>query len=248
VNDATHATFRFHAELNAFLPAARRDREFSCTCARSATAKHMIEALGVPHTEVALVLVNGAAASLAHRICDGERLDVYPAEAARELGQLAGGPREQDMPTRFIADVHLAGLARLLRLAGFDTMCEKHLGDEEIVAIALREDRCVLSRDVELLKRRNVRSGCYVHALKPAGQFREIVRRLELAERIRPFSLCMVCNTPLHAASRAEVLETLPASVREQYQDFTRCERCGRVYWQGSHWRRMQQMLAAADV
>jgi hypothetical protein len=72
------ATFRFYAELNDFLAPERRGREFTCRCARAATTKHMIEALGVPHTEVELVLVNGESVGFERALGDGDRVAVYP--------------------------------------------------------------------------------------------------------------------------------------------------------------------------
>ena len=71
-------TFRFYAELNDFLAPERRQREFACPCARAATTKHMIEALGVPHTEVELVLVNGVSVGFDHLLKQDDRVAVYP--------------------------------------------------------------------------------------------------------------------------------------------------------------------------
>jgi uncharacterized protein len=237
------ATLRFHAELNAFLPATRRDSEFRCACAADATVKHVIEALGVPHTEIGLVVVDGAVASLGQRVREGARIAVYPAHAATETPTLPALPVASPMSTRFIADAQLGALARLLRLAGFDTRYENSLDDTAIVAIARREGRCVLSRDVDLLKRRDVQAGCYVRALKPQAQLQEIVHRLGLAGHARPFSRCLACNEPLRAVAKADVVECLPQSVGEQHERFTRCDACGRVYWEGSHWQRMRQLL-----
>lgn len=240
------ATFRFHGELNDFLPPPRRRRDFAAGCAREATAKHMIEALGVPHTEVALILVNDEPAGLDHRLRDGDRVAVYPGFQAPGV---APPPRPGDRPPdrpRFIADAHLGGLARLLRLAGFDTLYDNGIQDRDLVALAHDQGRVVLSRDVELLKRREVGHGCYVHALKPEAQFREIVARLDLAGGARPFSLCLSCNAPLRPVAKARVLERLPERVRERHERFATCPVCGRVFWEGSHWRRMTAVLARA--
>ncbi len=238
------ATFRFYEELNDFLPPARRKRDFACACARDASVKHMIEALGVPHTEVELILVNGESVGFAHRLQDGDRIAVYPKFEAfdiRPLLRLRAQPLRQ---IRFVADAHLGGLARLLRLAGFDTLYDNHFQDDAIVRIAAAEQRIVLSRDVELLKCRDISHGCYVHALQPAQQFRELVQRLDLAAGARPFSLCLECNAPLRPIAKADVLHRLPPRVREEQQRFSTCDVCRRVFWEGSHWRRMSAVLA----
>lgn len=239
------ATFRFYEELNDFLPTERRRQEFVAVCAESATTKHMIEALGVPHTEVELILVNGESVGFDHRLQDGDRVAVYPKFEALDVTPLLR-VREQPLRTpRFVADAHLGALARLLRRAGFDTLYDNRYQDREIADIAARDGRIVLTRDRELLKLRRITHGCYLHALKPVQQFREIMDRLDLARRARPFSLCLVCNAPLRAIDKAAVLERLPPSVRDSHDRFTTCDVCHRVFWEGSHWRRMQAMLNA---
>src|SRR5574338_1470785 len=175
------ATFRFYEELNDFLPPERRKQEISVRCARAATTKHMIEALGVPHTEVELVLVNGESVGFERVLRDGDRVAVYPKFEAFDVTPLLRVRERPLRVTRFVADAHLGGLAHLLRLTGFDTLYDNHYADEEIEAIAAREARIVLTRDREPLKRRTITHGCFVHALKPALPMAEIFDRLDLA-------------------------------------------------------------------
>lgn len=237
------ATFRFYGELNDFLARARRGHAFSTPCAREATTKHMIEALGVPHTEVELILVNGESSGLERLLEEGDRIAVYPRFASFDLGALA---RLQDRPPgrmRFVADAHLGGLARLLRMAGFDTIYANTIHDDEIEERAMEEGRVVLTRDRELLKRRGIDYGCYVRALHAQAQLEQVFRRYGLAERARPFTLCLHCNAPLRSVPKAEVLDRLPPTVRALQQEFNTCDCCHRVYWKGSHWKRMAGML-----
>jgi len=237
------ATFRFYEELNDFLAPARRRREFTVPCAQAATTKHMIEALGVPHTEVELILVNGESADFSLQLQDGDRVAVYPRFEAMDVTPLL---RVRDTPlreTRFVADAHLGGLAHLLRMLGFDTLYDNHFEDDAIVAIGEQDGRIVLTRDRELLKRRAVTHGCYVHALKSEDQLREIVERLDLARSARPFTLCLHCNAPLRPVDRADVIDRLPPRVCERYARFSTCDACGCVYWEGSHWRNMRRLL-----
>lgn len=237
------ATFRFYEELNTFLPPARRKRAFESACAQNATAKHMIEALGVPHTEVELILVNDESVGFDRLLQDGDRVAVYPKFEALDVTPLL---RVREFPLRtmhFVADAHLGGLSHLLRMAGFDTLYDNHYHDSEIAAIAEKENRIVLTRDIELLKRRTITHGCYVHALKSTQQFKEIFDRLDLARSAEPFTLCMHCNAPLHAIDKALVEGRLPPRVRQHYQRFSTCDVCHRVFWEGSHWRSMQTLL-----
>lgn len=235
--------FRFYEELNDFLPLQRRKRDFDATCARGATTKHMIEALGVPHTEVELILVNGESVGFDRLLDDGDRVAVYPKFEAFDVSSLL---RVRDAPlrvVRFVADAHMGGLAKLLRMAGFDTLYDNGFDDNEIAAIARREARIVLSRDRDLLKRREITHGCHVRALNPRQQLREIYQRLDLANMSRPMTLCLRCNAPLRAIDKQLVLDQLPPSVRESKQEFSTCDVCRRVFWEGSHWRKMRDLL-----
>jgi uncharacterized protein len=242
------AIFRFYEELNDFLPPERRKQEFTSTCARAATTKHMIEALGVPHTEVELVLVNGESVGFDRILEEGDRVAVYPKFEALDITPLLRVRERPLRVTRFVADAHLGGLAHLLRMAGFDTLYDNYFADPEIERIAAADGRIVLTRDRELLKRRTITHGCYVRALKSAQQFQEIFERLDLAGSARPFTLCLHCNAPLSAIAKAEVEDRVPPGVFERYSRYSTCVLCRRVYWEGSHWRRMTALLGEVMV
>ena len=237
------ATFRFYGELNDFLARARRGHAFATPCARAATTKHMIEALGVPHTEVELVLLNGVPRGLDDILEEGDRIAVYPRFTTLSVADVARLEQRPPGRVRFVADAHLGGLARLLRMAGFDTIYRNTLNDAEVEAIALIEARAVLTRDRALLKRRGIAWGCYVRALKAEEQLREVVERFGLADRMRPFTLCLSCNAPLRCATKAEVLDRLPPRVAATQDAFSTCDCCHRVFWKGSHWQRMAGVL-----
>lgn len=238
------ATFRFYEELNDFLAPARRRREFSVPCARAATTKHMIEALGVPHTEVELILLNGESVGLDRLLRDGDRVAVYPKFEAFDITPLLRVRAQPLRRTRFVADVHLGALAHLLRMMGFDTLYDRGLADDEIARLAAAQDRIVLTRDRDLLKRRCITHGCYVHALRPQQQLRELFARLDLGRSARPCTLCPHCNAALQAVDPSAVERLLPPGVRERCAAFHRCEACGRVFWEGEHWQRLRALLA----
>jgi uncharacterized protein with PIN domain len=244
----TTAHFRFYEELNDFLPPERRQREFAVPCAQAATVKHMIEALGVPHTEVELILINGASVGFDRLLQDGNRVAVYPRFEALDITPLLHVRERPLREPRFVADCHLGGLARLLRMAGFDTLFRNDFADPELAALSINEQRILLTRDRELLKRREITHGCYVHALKPVRQLQEIVQRLDLAGASQPFSLCLECNARLRPIDKMQVIDRLPPSVRTGRDKFFTCERCQRIYWQGTHWQRMRALLACAGI
>ncbi|WP_091912746.1 Mut7-C RNAse domain-containing protein [Chitinasiproducens palmae] len=228
--------FRFHGELNRFIAPARRGRWSSYRSVGTASLKHAIEALGVPHTEVGVVHVDGTPCQLDARLSDGARLDVHPVAAH------AGDDDSARLP-RFIADAHLGALAEWLRLAGFDTLYDNFYQDDAIAELAMRESRIVLTRDRELLKRRAIARGAYVHAQRPELQLREVMARFALAQRAQPFRLCLRCNVPLRSLSVEEAGPRVPPRVRERCTRFTTCPACNRVFWEGSHWRRMRALM-----
>ena len=237
------ARFRFSGELNDFLAPQRRSREFEHRCARAATVKNAIEALGVPHTEVELILVNGCTVDMTYRVQDGDRVDVSPKFEDAGLEPRLHIRAPLPAPARFIADSQLGALARLLRILGFDTVYDNGYADHEVRRCAAEEERIILTRDRELLKCRTVTHGCYVHALEPRAQLREIVQRLGLAANMRPFTLCVHCNLPLVRVAKEEVLGQLPPMVAERHEQFHTCAGCRRVYWKGTHWERLRRVL-----
>lgn len=237
------ATFRFYEELNDFLPRERRKRDVVYRCARAATVKNAIEALGVPHTEVELILVNGESVDFSQLVGEGDRVSVYPKFEAFDIGALLKVRERPLRELRFVADAHLGGLARMLRMLGFDTLFSNDFADERIRMLGACEGRVVLTRDRELLKARSITHGCYVHALRPQDQLREVVERLQLASSVKPFTLCLHCNLPLAPIQKEAIEERLSPRVAALHQRFHWCAGCDRVYWEGSHWARMREML-----
>lgn len=235
-SDGARAWFIFDDALAPLLASFARGRRFEHCCARAATLKQAIESLGVPHTETGRIVVNGAPATLSRIVRDGDAIEVYAPRPADDVGP---------MPA-FIADAHLGGLARLLRMLGFDTLYDNHYADPTIIEIASREPRTILTRDLELLKSRDVLRGAFVRARKPEAQLRETVARFGLLPRARPFSLCLHCNLALQAVPSIDVAPRIPAAIAARYAAFRRCPGCERVYWPGSHWLRMRDMLNAA--
>jgi uncharacterized protein with PIN domain len=240
------AELRFYEELNDFLPEERRKRPIAVEVDRARSVKDAIESLGVPHTEVDLVIVDGRSVDFGHLLRGGERVAVYPMFEALDVAPLVRlRPRPLREP-RFVADTHLGKLARHLRMAGFDTLYGTDWDDDRIVAISNRERRTILTRDRAMLRRRDVERGYCVRAVESEAQLAEVVERLQLERLVRPFTRCRECNTPLEDADRAALLDRLPEKVRGLYERFKRCPTCARVYWEGSHYARMRDTLARA--
>jgi uncharacterized protein with PIN domain len=237
------ARFSFDPALSPFLEKLHRGAPFEYDCARAATLKNAIEALGVPHTEVELILLNGESVGFDALLLDGDRVAVYPTFEAFDVTPLLQLRDEPLRATRFVADAHLGGLAHLLRMMGFDTLYDNAFADDAIERLAIAEQRIVLSRDRELLKRRGITHGMYVRALHSPQQLRDVFERLQLARSARLFTRCLHCNGPLTAMAKADALPRVPPRVAAHYERFSECAQCARVYWEGSHWRRMRALI-----
>lgn len=238
-------TLRFYAELNDFLPAGRRRRDWALACETPAPVRHLIEACGVPHTEVELIVKGGESIGLEAPVEDGDRIAVYPMFEAFDVRPvLRLRPRPLRRP-RFLADAHLGALARGLRMLGFDTLWHNDLGDAALVRLAGDEGRILLTRDRQLLMRRGLTHGCYLRQGTARAQLADLIRRLQLCAEIAPFTRCMACNGPIVPAEPAAVGTLVPPAVYGRQQAYWRCEGCARVYWKGSHWAAMQRRIGA---
>jgi uncharacterized protein with PIN domain len=216
-------SLRFCGTLDELLPRGRRN-PVVVAAPEGATAGAIIEDLGVPHTEIGVLEAGGRAVPLTFRPADGDALVVHPVDVLA---------RQPGTRPRFVLDVHLGRLARYLRLLGFDAAWSRDSADADLAAAAAREDRILLSRDRGLLKRREVRQGCLVRSQEPRRQLDEIAERYRLGVRLSPFSRCLVCNASLIPAADAPTDPRVTGG----------CPSCGRHYWRGSHWQRLNAIV-----
>jgi uncharacterized protein with PIN domain len=237
-------SFRFYAQLNDFLAPARRGERFAHVLQNVTSVKDAIEALGVPHPEVDLILINGVAEDFATHLHDGDDVSVYPSFRSLDVAGLRrAGPNPPD-PVRFALDDHLGKLVSLLRLAGFDAVTVRE--DVDLANTAARENRVALTRDVALLKRSVVRHGYWVRQTNPQRQLAEILERFGLIDRMDPFTRCLRCNTALVRADADAVADRLLPRIRLGFREFRRCPGCERIYWRGSHYEPLRRVLERA--
>ena len=239
---------RFYAELSDFLPAGKRHRTFVHAFTGTPSVMDTIEAIGVPHTEVDVILVDDRSVGSAHRLTGGERVAVYPTFERFDVSPLIRLRPRPLRVTRFIADVHLGTLARYLRLLGFDTIWQRDLDDEIIIDTASDEQRIILTRDKGILRNGRVTRGYWLRATDPDAQIDEVVRALDLSGSLRPYTRCMECNGALESIGRLQAARAVPLQVFLVYRDFSRCSACARVYWRGSHETKLNAIVERAKV
>jgi uncharacterized protein with PIN domain len=238
-----HAHFRFYEELNEFLPQNRRKTEFVYEFNGAPSVKDAVEAIGVPHVEVDLILVNGTSVSFSRKLSDGDRVAVYPTFESFDISAVTRLRPEPLREPRFILDVHLGRLAKYLRLCGFDSLYSKFFEDREIIETAQRERRIILTRDRQLIKNSRVTHGYWIRSQNHNEQLTEVFRRFDLGERLALFSRCINCNTLLEEVRKEEIIDRLQADTCRYFSKFTRCPGCDRIYWEGSHYDNMKRII-----
>lgn len=236
------AHFRFYGALNDFLPSAPRQSEVQYSFWGRPAVKDAIEAQGVPHPEVDLIVIHGTAVSFERRLEAGELVSVYPWIETIPRPEGALRPPWPD-PLRFVCDVHLGQLARYLRMMGIDTWYETDCSDPKLARIADEQTRILLTRDLGLLKRGQVRRGAFIRAQAPRQQLAEVVDRFPFEGHVDPLTRCLECNLPLREASSRAVEDQVPPRALEEYDHFVQCPSCEQVFWEGTHVERMHRLI-----
>lgn len=236
-------TIRFYEELNDFLPKEKRKVRFEQKFFGRESVKDLIEAIGVPHTEVDLILVNGKSVNFNYILQDKDDVSVYPVFESFDIKDIQHLRPKPLREPKFVLDVHLGKLARYMRMLGLDTFYKNDLQDEEIVHISLTENRTILTRDVGLLKRGNVTHGYYVRNAEIKKQLDEIVNRFQLENEIKEFTRCIECNSLLKSIEKEKIVDQLPPKVRKYYNEFFICPNCSKIYWNGSHVEDMLRVI-----
>ncbi len=236
------AFVRFYEELNYFLPKEKKKVRFEHNFKGSPSVKDMIESLGVPHCEVDLILVNGTSVDFKYLVKDKDNISVYPVFESLDIKKVQHLRAEPLRLPKFILDVHLGALAKYLRMFGIDSLYRNNFSDKELIKISLEERRTILTRDISLLKNGNVMRGYFVRNIIPEEQAKEIIIRFDLRRKIKKFSRCLECNSNLIEIEKEKIINQLPPKVRAVQNKFYICEKCNKLFWQGSHFNNMNVM------
>ena len=238
------AAFRFYEELNDFLPESQRKSTIAYFYNGHPAIKDPIEALGVPHTEVDLIIANGHSVGFSYQLQDRDRIAVYPVFESFDISPIVKLREKPLRRSAFVLDVQLGKLSRLMRMLGFDVLYRNDYDDPEVVRISLDQGRIILTRDRRLLYAKVITHGYWIRAVTAFEQIEEVLKRFDLYSQIHPFHRCLLCNTVLELVEKEEILDQLEPKTRRYYQKFYQCPACHRIYWEGSHLEHMRGTLA----
>lgn len=239
------AFFRFYEELNDFLPSEKRKLRMPYHFSGKPSIKDAIEAQGIPHPEVDLIIVNGDSVGFDYHLRDGDQVAVYPVFESFDITPIVKLRKTPLRVSRFIVDVNLGKLARQLRMLGFDTLYDNRFKDRTVAEIASREQRIVLTRDRRLLQARIITHGYWVRSPLPDEQIREVIKRFDLFSQMAPFQRCFECNGLIQAVEKGQIIDRLQPKTKQYYEAFYICPDCGRIYWEGSHFARLRPTVEA---
>ncbi len=217
------AKFRFYAELNDYLPENRVKQTFEKEFDPQESIKHIVESMGIPHTEVDLILVNGVPVGFSSHLIDGDMVSIYPVFESFDISPVNRLRPEPLREPRFILDTHLGKLASYLRMLGFDTLYNNRAEDRDLAEISCREHRILLSRDRGLLMRNIVTHGHLIKETDPTKQLMEVIQRFQLINKVQPFRRCLTCNGLLQDVQKDAILDHLQPHTRLVYENFFQC-------------------------
>ncbi|WP_018614243.1 Mut7-C RNAse domain-containing protein [Segetibacter koreensis] len=237
------AVFQFFLTLNDFLPATNKYKPFRYNFKGTPAIKDAIEAIGIPHTEVDFIIVNGSPVNFTFKLTNNDTVEVYPANANTPFVKSHSLSPTLNYPITFVADVQVGRLARALRILGFDTLYKNDFSDKFIVEIAEIEQRVVLTRDIGLLKHKSIKWGYWLRSQTVEKQLQEVVNRFNLLPEVSLFQRCLSCNGEIKKVEKESVLKELPPKTIQFFDDFFQCSRCKKIYWKGSHYEHMLEMV-----
>jgi hypothetical protein len=222
-----------------------RDNTIIYPLSRRTSIKDILESIGVPHTEVGKIILDGVAQRFEKIAENGAHFEIHPLSPALPP-TMATILRPDPLKTccRFLVDINVGRLAGLLRMAGLDAEnVDGESTSRAIVAKAIREGRILLTRNKDLLKHRELVYGRLVRNQDPDLQLREIIILYSLENLLQPFTRCISCNGFLKDVKKEDIIDRLLPLTKKYFNRFRICTDCSKIYWQGSHHEKMTDKL-----
>ncbi len=236
---------RFFGDLEDLVLPHLRGRTALASFNGRRSIKDLVESYRIPNTEIAFLRVHGKFVDFSRILEDGDDVSVYPLSFRQEFKQARPLTMAKPEIIAFVCDVHLWKLARYLRFLGFDTAFDKTLDDPELALQSHDEKRILLTRDRKLLMRNLVWRGQLIRSMKSEEQVSEVIQRFEIQSDIRPFTRCALCNQSLVPVQKndlkyREIEDRIPAGIKSRHDHYSTCPGCAAIYWQGTHFKRLQ--------
>jgi uncharacterized protein with PIN domain/sulfur carrier protein ThiS len=228
------AILRFYEELNDFLPRHRQKIDFEVEIKGKRAIKDMIEALGVPHTEIDLILVNGKSVDFKYILQDGDRISVYPVFDCLNIEDVTRLRKRPLRRTKFTADVNLGNIVKYMRALGLDVYFGPSLSTRGIIEISKKENRIILTKNRNLLKFKEITQGILIRPGTTEEQIRKIIDYLDIKNRVKPFSRCLCCNKMLKNVPKGRITDRIPPKTKAFCNGYFYCKSCGKIYWKGT--------------
>lgn len=236
-------TFRFYAELNDFLSPERKQKPFLQAFKTPISVRETLESIGIPLSEVDMILVNEKAVDFEHQLREGDFISVYPVFESLDITPVTKARKTPLRDPCFVLDAHLGKLAKYLRMLGFDTLYRPDIDDDEIISVSKKEKRIILTRDKLLLKSKEVSHGYFVRAIDKHEQLNEVIKKFDLYSKFNSFTRCMTCNAELIPKKKEEIAGKINPETAQFFNEFYYCPHCDKVFWKGSHFERMEKQI-----
>lgn len=232
------AEFVFYSDLNFFLPYDKKGKTIPFDFKDNPSIKDCIESLGIPHTEVGLIKLKDENIDFTYKVNGADSFHIYPVNYSQESRE-STLLRPKIKEYKFMVDANIGKMSKYLRMMGFDTYYDLSIDDKEIVEIAEKQNRIILTRDIGMLKRKIATHGYFIRNTDISEQAVEVINRFDLQDKITPFSICLECNSKIEKTEKPKVEKLVPERVYKQFEDFYECKTCNKIFWKGSHYDKM---------
>ena len=192
------------------MPPRRKQKAFVQSFKTPVTVREAIESFAIPLSEVDVILVNGTSVDLKHKLKECDYISVFPVFESMDISAITKVRETALRISLFVLDAHLGKLAKYLRMLGFDTLYRPDIDDNEIISVARKEKRIILTRDKLLLNSKEVSRGYFVRSVEKHEQLREVVKKFDLYSQFKPFTRCMTCNTILGSVYQGNSMINFP--------------------------------------
>jgi uncharacterized protein len=234
----------FHNDLQMLLQKSHEGKVVEYALKRRASLKDIIESQGIPHTEVAQILLNNMELGFGFIPVGGETIDILPFSEKISVFTMTLLRPQPIYSLQFMVDINVRKLARNLRIIGFDTTLVPDMRLVEIGNVATSQQRILITRNRELLKCNTVIHGHLVRSENHVTQLQEAAKLYKLKLHIKPFSRCIACNGDLVSVAKQDIFHRLEPLTQKYFNMFKRCNDCEKIYWQGSHHEQMLRLIS----